>query len=149
LPLPRLNAADRPREGVTGSQGHASAIFRRAVERGNVVAAELAARELGRLDLPDALELTALVAVNDRPRSRRLAARWLRRWLDERGAPTIDEAVVVAGLLAALGGEQHGWALSSLREVSSGASGDVSPRAPRAPVNTDRTAIATEKRRAT
>jgi hypothetical protein len=74
------------------------------------------ARELGGLDLRDALELTALVALRDRPRSRRLAARWLQRWLEQTPAPTIDTATMVAGCLAALGGETHEQALASLRD---------------------------------
>lgn len=44
-----------------------------------MVAAELAARELGSLRLVEALELVALVARKDRPRSRSMAARWLER----------------------------------------------------------------------
>jgi len=76
--------------------------------------AEITARELGRLDLTDALELTALVALKDRPRSRRMAARWLERWLAET-RPAIDEAVMVTGCLAALGGPNHEFALSAVR----------------------------------
>ena len=37
-------------------------IFKRAVERDNLIIAESTARELGRLTLAEALELTALVA---------------------------------------------------------------------------------------
>jgi hypothetical protein len=109
----------RPQErsAHTTSQGHPRAAFRRAIERGNLVSAELEAREAGRLDLGEALELTALVALRDRPRSRRLAARWLRRWLEERPAPLIDEAVMVAGSLAALGGPLHTEALAALRQL--------------------------------
>jgi hypothetical protein len=33
-----------------------------------------------------------------------MAARWLQRWLDETAGVTIDDAVMVAGCLAALGG---------------------------------------------
>lgn len=61
------------------SDGHSYAVFRRAIDNGNVFAAELAALELRGLGLVDALELTALVALRDRPRSRRFAARWLQR----------------------------------------------------------------------
>ena len=35
------------------------------------------------LSLADALDFTALVALRNRDRSRRMAARWLQRWLDE------------------------------------------------------------------
>lgn len=74
------------------------------------------ALELGRLDLTDALGLTALTALKDRPRSRRLAARWLERRLAEAKAPTIDDdAAMMVGLLAALGGASHEPALAMLR----------------------------------
>ena len=101
----------------TTSQGHPRTAFRRAIERGNLVSAELEAREAGRLDLDEALELTALVALRDRPRSRRLAARWLQRWLEERQAPLIDEVAMVAAALAALGGPLHAEALATLRRL--------------------------------
>jgi hypothetical protein len=57
------------------------------------------------------------VALRDRPRSRRLAARWLQRWLEERPAPLIDEVVMVAGSLDALGGPLHAHALETLRRL--------------------------------
>ena len=67
--------------------------------------AETTAREVGHVDLREALELAALIARHDpRVRGRRASARWLRRWLEERPRATIDEAVMIAGLLAALGG---------------------------------------------
>jgi hypothetical protein len=104
-----------PGEASTGNHGTPRAIFRKAIERGNLVVAEVTALELGLLDLADALDLTALTALKDRPRSRRLAARWLERWHAEAQAPTIDDAVMVAGLLAALGGANHEPALAMLR----------------------------------
>ena len=42
------------------------------------------------------------MALRDRPRSRRFAARWLQRWLEEMPGATIDDAVMIAGCLAAL-----------------------------------------------
>ena len=80
--------------------------------------------EIGRLDLADALELTALTALKDRPRSRRLAARWLERWLAETPAPTIDDPLTVAGLLGALGGQHHDTAVVALRNLR-GAAGSA------------------------
>jgi hypothetical protein len=65
--------------------------------------------------MADALELTALVALRDRERGRRYAVRWLKRWLDATKAPTIDDTVIVASCLAALGGSGHAHALASLR----------------------------------
>jgi hypothetical protein len=100
-----------------GDHGHPLAIFHRAIERGNVLVAEATARELGSLLLADALDLTALVARHDRVRGRRMAARWLERWLTESKAPMIDEAAMVASALAALGGPAHEQALRPLRDM--------------------------------
>jgi hypothetical protein len=43
------------------AQGHRRAIFKRAIERGNVVIAEATAREIGRLTLEEALSLLFLL----------------------------------------------------------------------------------------
>src|SRR5262245_61640168 len=43
------------------SKGSLHAVFQRAVERGNLLSAETAARQLGRLALADALKLTLLI----------------------------------------------------------------------------------------
>jgi hypothetical protein len=83
------------------------------------VVAEIVARELRGLDLADALELTALVALRDRERGRRFAVRWLERWVDERG-PDTDELVRAAGALNALGGRAHAAALAALRMFGTG-----------------------------
>jgi hypothetical protein len=101
---------------------NARVTFARAVERGNLVVAEITARELGRLDLKDALELTALIAVHDRDRGRRAAMRWLRWWLGAR-EPTLDETLVVVACLGALGGPGHQRALSALRDTAASATG--------------------------
>jgi hypothetical protein len=113
----RRRPAPERSAGLT-SQGHPLTIFRRSIEVGNVVAAELAAREMRGLSLTDALDFTALVALRNRERSRRMAARWLQRWLDDTPGATIDDAVMVAGCLAALGGPRHEAAVLSLRAVS-------------------------------
>lgn len=98
-----------------GNHQSSHRILKQALERGNLVVAEITARELGRLDLAEALELTALVATKKPERSRRMAARWLERWLAEAKAPTIDEAAMIGGCLAALGGPCHDVALATLR----------------------------------
>jgi len=54
------------------------AIFRRALEHGNLPVAEATAKELPPLNLTDALDLTILTARKDRRRHGR-AARWLLR----------------------------------------------------------------------
>jgi hypothetical protein len=60
------------------AQGHPRAIFARAIERGNLVAAEAAAREV-RLTLEEALSLLFLYAERDpvRYERKRAALRWL------------------------------------------------------------------------
>ena len=60
-----------------------------------------AARDLPQLSLPDALELTILVARNA-GRHPRVAARWLLRYLEEDPHATIVEAVLAGSSLAAL-----------------------------------------------
>jgi hypothetical protein len=99
-----------------GDHGGTGATFKRAIERGNLVVAEITARELGRLDLADALELTALIALHDLERGRRAAMRWLRWWLGAR-KPTLEETTMVVGCLAALGGPGHRGALAALRAL--------------------------------
>ena len=42
------------------AEGHPTAIFKRAIERGNLVLAEMTARELGNLTLEEALRLVFL-----------------------------------------------------------------------------------------
>jgi len=62
--------------------GHPRAIFKRAID-GNLLVAEMTARELGRMTLAEALDLVCLVAAKD-PRRRFLSAlRWLRRLLEQ------------------------------------------------------------------
>ena len=59
------------------SQGTAHGRFQRAIQRGHVQAAEMAAREMGRLSPADALSLCELLANVDPARYERAALRWL------------------------------------------------------------------------
>jgi hypothetical protein len=61
--------------GASTLEGHPSAIFRRAVDRANLVIAEATAKELPPLNLTDAPELTMLIAPKDPRRHPRVAAR--------------------------------------------------------------------------
>ncbi len=78
----------------------------------------MTAREVGHIDLREALELTALIAQHERPRLDRLGARWLQRWLEETPAPTLEDAALVVALLGALGGPHHDQAVANLRDLA-------------------------------
>ena len=73
-----------------------------------------AAKDLPRLSLADALELTVLVARKDPHRHPRVAARWLLRFLEEDPHATIDEAALAAASLIALTGVAHQEAARTL-----------------------------------
>ncbi|TMM28314.1 MAG: hypothetical protein E6F93_12595 [Actinobacteria bacterium] len=104
----RLSAAARPRRGEgSTSQGHPRTIFRRALERGNLLVAEATAKEIGRISLAEALELTLLIAQKEPHRHPRVAARWLLRYLEESDEVTIREAAMAASCLAALGNDEE------------------------------------------
>ena len=121
----RLTVGSRPRQSPPApertrltSQGHPRTVFRRALERGNLLIAEATAREVGPLDLREALDLTALIARDDRARGSRFAVRWLERYLGKQHAVSLDDAEFVVALLRALGGRHHDAALSALREIA-------------------------------
>jgi hypothetical protein len=97
------------------AHGNPRTVFRRAIERDNLVAAELNARIMGNLTLVAALELTALIALRDPSRRSRYAARWLTRWLAETPAATLEDATIVVAYLGALGGPRHAQVVAALR----------------------------------
>jgi NAD(P)H-dependent FMN reductase len=76
-------------------------------------------REMGRVSLGEALELTALIALKDPRRRSRAAARWLGRLLEEHPRATIEELALAAAALAALGGPGHDDAAASLVALAS------------------------------
>jgi hypothetical protein len=80
--------------------------------------AEATAKELPRLGLVDALELTLLIARKDPRRHPRLAARWLLRYLEEDEEATIDELAFAASCLAALTGNSYVEAAQALRDMT-------------------------------
>jgi len=61
------------------AQGHPRAVFRRAIERGNLLVAEMTARELGAVSLDEALALVCLVAEHSPERLDAFARRWVAR----------------------------------------------------------------------
>jgi hypothetical protein len=81
------------------------------------------------VSLDDALSFLALVALRDRSRARRMAIRWLQRWLEETEDANLEQAAAVTDLLAALGGHSHHWALKSLRDMSQEATSRDATRA--------------------
>jgi hypothetical protein len=99
-------------------QGRRHSIFKRALQRRNVVAALAAARELPQLSLTDALELTLLVARKDPRRHPRVAARWLLRYLEEDPEATIEEATLAASSLVALTGVGYLEAAQTLKTMA-------------------------------
>lgn len=99
------------------SEGHSYTRFRRALERRSVLLAWTAAAELERVNLEDALALCLLVLDEEPQRYPRAAVRWLARFCDEAPSVVLDEAVLVATLLAALRGESAALTGHSLREL--------------------------------
>ncbi len=81
------------------SEGRPGARFRRAIERGNLTAAEQAAFELGFVPLADARTLLELYAEKGDTKYERAALKYLRRYLDEAG-PSLADMAQVAALLA-------------------------------------------------
>lgn len=86
------------------SQGTPQGRFQRAIVRGHVLGAEMAAREMGGLSLAEALALCELLAKTDPQRYERAALRWLERFMDER-LPPLSEVALAASALAEL---RHG-----------------------------------------
>jgi hypothetical protein len=76
--------------------------LQRALARGNLLVAEMTAREIGRVSLEDAVALTALIGQKDPRRLDAFAARWLRRYLDERAPVSAYEAALATAALNAL-----------------------------------------------
>jgi hypothetical protein len=77
-------------------------IFRRALQRGNLVLAEVTAREIGRVTIAEALELTALVARKQPHRYGRFAARWLCLYLEEHEKATLEDVELLVSNLRSL-----------------------------------------------
>jgi hypothetical protein len=79
------------------SQGTAHGRFQRAIVRRHLLAAEMAAREMGSLSLLHALALCELMAMVEPARYERAALRWLERFMDER-LPLTEVALAAAAL---------------------------------------------------
>ena len=104
-------------------QGSPYSIFKRAIERGNLMVAEVTLRtEIPRPSLVDLLGLTALIALKDPKRHARVSARWLQRWLEADHDATICDVTFAAAALQELGGRHHDRALAALRDMAEEAS---------------------------
>jgi hypothetical protein len=99
------------------SQGSAFTRFRRALDRGSVTEALAAAGELQFVGLPEALELTLLLADGEDARYERAALRWHARFAYETKNVDIRESVAVLALLTAIPANR--LAASALAELSS------------------------------
>jgi hypothetical protein len=83
------------------SQGTAHGRFTRALASRNVLGAESAARELGRLSLEDALGLCVLYLQCAPARYERAAVRWMECFIAEK-RPWLEEVGLAVGALAEL-----------------------------------------------
>lgn len=84
------------------AQGSALTRFRRALSSRSPTLALIAAAEMPRVELADALALTLLLLDKERPRYERAALRWHARYCAETAGVKLDEATALLGLLAAL-----------------------------------------------
>jgi hypothetical protein len=100
------------------AQGHPRAIFSRAIESGNLVAAESSAREVGRLTLEEALRLLFLYAEKDPVKYERAALRWPARYLGEGKDVSLLKAQLAASALAELRGGEREHAARLLGELA-------------------------------
>ena len=79
----------------------------------------MTAREIGRVTIAEALELTALVARKQPHRYGRFAARWLCLYLEEHEKATLDDvALLVSNLRSLATSTDHAPALAILRKAA-------------------------------
>jgi len=77
------------------------------------------AREIGRVTIAEALELTALVARKQPHRYGRFAARWLCLFLEEHEKVTLEDVEsLVSNMRSLANSEEHASALAILRNVT-------------------------------
>jgi hypothetical protein len=83
------------------------------------VLAEVTAREIGRVTIAEALELTALVARKQPGRYGRFAARWLCLYLEEHEKARLEDVELLVSRLRSLASaKDHASALAILRKVT-------------------------------
>lgn len=84
------------------SQGSSYSRFRRAIDARQPTKAMAAASELPHVSLPDALELSMLLAAHDPGHYEPAARRWLERFAGERRA-SLHEILMAGAALAEIG----------------------------------------------
>jgi hypothetical protein len=83
------------------------------------VLAEVTVREIGRVTIAEALELTALVARKQPQRYGRFAARWLCLYLEEHERATLDDvASLVSNVRSLASPDEHAAVLAILRKAA-------------------------------
>jgi hypothetical protein len=100
------------------AQEHPRAIFKRAIERGNLVIAEATAREIGGLTLEEALRLLFFYAEHDPIKFERAALRWLARYATEGKAVSLLKAQLALSALAELRAGEREAAAKMLMELA-------------------------------
>lgn len=80
------------------SQGHAYAVFQRALARGSVLQIVAAASDLPRVSLDDALAICLAFLDHEPGRYPRAAAKWASRFCGERPIALADAQLLVAAL---------------------------------------------------
>jgi hypothetical protein len=85
-----------------GNAGIPHARFQHAIERGQLLFAEAAARELGSLSLAHALEFLLLLAEKEPQRFDQAAARWHARFVLESRGVGIADSQLLLGAVAGL-----------------------------------------------
>jgi hypothetical protein len=83
------------------------------------VLAEVTAREIGRVTIAEALELTGLVARKQPQHYGRFAARWLCLYLEEHEQASLEHVeLLVSNLRSLATPKDHGSALAILRKAA-------------------------------
>jgi len=99
------------------SQGHPYAIFRRALDNGNLASAMSSASDLDHVGLADALELCLLIRDRESKRLEQALLRWHARYCREVRGVGLGEAAAVLSLLSLLVGPSPGPAAQGLAEL--------------------------------
>lgn len=99
------------------SQGHLSAQFVRACERGNYKQAIALAAQLKPLSLRAALDLLPLIADHEPAKFDAAAIRWHARWLAERRGTDLAGSGLAIAALCALRGPRRQDGLRVLRSL--------------------------------